>query len=345
MILKNMGLNIGDYNQMVLNKLGFDINKKILITGCAGFIGSNLLEFFLKKGCDVVGLDNLSTGCLENIELAKEEASEENKNFKFNFIKGDIRDFNCCLNATKKINIVFHEAALGSVQRSFENPMNSSTNNIESTLNILKASLENKVERFIYASSSSVYGDTPVLPKTEEMPVNPKSIYAVTKLTSEYYCRLFYSLYGLKTISLRYFNVFGKRQNPNSIYSAVIPLFLKNIISNKPPIIFGDGEQSRDFTYIDNVIYANYLAATIENNNIFGNFYNVACANKISLNSIIEFLSDYFKKEIKPVYKEERIGDVKHSLASLEKVNKDLKYYPIIDFFEGLKKLILKFQF
>ncbi|HEY4662915.1 MAG TPA: SDR family oxidoreductase [Candidatus Humimicrobiaceae bacterium] len=322
-----------DLNQLTINK-----KIKILITGCAGFIGSNLVEFFLKKGARVRGLDNLSTGFKKNIDNALSEASKENKNIDFKFINGDIRNYNDCLKSTENIDILLHQAALGSVQRSIEKPLDTNSSNINGTLNLLEASVKNKIKRFIYASSSSVYGDSVKLPKDESMQESPKSIYAVTKLTAEYYCRLFYGLYGLKTISLRYFNVFGKRQSPNSIYSAVIPTFLKKITSNSPPVIYGDGNQTRDFTYIDNIIYANYLAAFSENENIYGNYYNVACGQNISLNEIIILLSKHFKKDIKPLYTKERAGDIKHSLASVKKIRRDLKYKPIVDFHSGLIK-------
>ena len=325
---------------MDLNQLTIDRKIKILITGCAGFIGSNLTEFFLKKGISVRGLDNLSTGFKNNIDDALAEASKENKDIDFEFINGDIRDYDECFKSTRDIDIVLHQAALGSVQRSIEKPLDSNSTNIGGTLNLLKASIENKVKRFIYASSSSVYGDAEKLPKDESMSPSPKSIYAVTKLTAEYYCRLFYSLYSLRTISLRYFNVFGKRQNPDSIYSAVIPIFLKKITNDESPVIYGDGKQSRDFTYIDNVIYANYLAAVSNNENIYGNHYNVACGHNISLNEIIILLSKYFKKEITPIHSKERIGDVRHSLASLNKIGMDLEYKPIIDFNKGLLMLL-----
>jgi len=321
-----------------LDKLNVNKDAKILITGCAGFIGSNLTEFFLKKGARVVGLDNLSTGSKENIDDALSCAAKENKNIDFKFINGDIRDYSQCLTGTEGIDIVFHQAALGSVQRSIEKPIDSNSANIDGTLNMLKASAENRVKRFVYASSSSVYGDSEKLPKDESMPPNPKSIYAVTKLAAEYYCRLFYSLYGLETISLRYFNVFGKRQSPDSIYSAVIPIFLKKVSKNEQPAIYGDGNQSRDFTYIDNVIYANYLAGFTDNKDAFGNYYNVACGSKTSLNEIIALLSKYFEKEIKPIYSDERKGDVRHSLASLDKIKKDLGYSPVTDFNDGLIK-------
>jgi len=323
-----------------LDQLTINKNIKILITGCAGFIGSNLTEFFLKKGASIRGVDNLSTGFKENIDSALSEASKENKNIDFEFVNGDIRKYDDCLKSTKNIDIVLHQAALGSVQRSIEKPLDANSSNVEGTLNLLEASLKNKVKKFIYASSSSVYGDSAKLPKDESMPPNPKSIYAVTKLTAEYYCRLFYSLYGLKTVSLRYFNVFGKRQNPDSIYSAVIPIFLKKITSNKSPVIYGDGNQTRDFTYIDNIIYANYLAAFSNNIDIYGNYYNVAGGENISLNEIISLLSKYFKKEIKPIYTKERIGDIKHSLASIEKIKWDLSYTPIIQFKKGLEELV-----
>jgi len=323
-----------------LDQLTINKNIKILITGCAGFIGSNLTEYFLKKGAPVRGLDNLSTGFKKNIDSALLEASRENKNIDFEFINGDIRKYDDCLKSTKNIDTVLHQAALGSVQRSIEKPLDANSSNVEGTLNLLEASLKNKVKRFIYASSSSVYGDSAKLPKDESMPVSPKSIYAVTKLTAEYYCRLFYSLYGLKTVSLRYFNVFGKRQNPDSIYSAVIPIFLKKITSNKSPVIYGDGNQTRDFTYIDNVVYANYLCVLSDNENIYGNFYNVACGHNISLNEIINLFSKYFKKEIKPIYAEERMGDVKHSLASIKKIKEYLYYKPIVHFNRGLEELI-----
>ena len=325
---------------MNLDQLTINKNIKILITGCAGFIGSNLTEYFLKKGAPVRGLDNLSTGFKKNIDSALLEASRENKNIDFEFINGDIRKYDDCLKSTKNIDTVLHQAALGSVQRSIEKPLDANSSNVEGTLNLLEASLKNKVKKFIYASSSSVYGDSAKLPKDESMPVSPKSIYAVTKLTAEYYCRLFYSLYGLKTVSLRYFNVFGKRQNPDSIYSAVIPIFLKKITSNKSPVIYGDGNQTRDFTYIDNVVYANYLCVLSDNENIYGNYYNVACGRNISLNEIINLFSKYFKKEIKPIYAEERMGDVKHSLASIKKIKEYLYYKPIVHFNRGLEELI-----
>ena len=326
-----------DFDRLNINK-----KNRILITGCAGFIGSNLLEFFLGKGLCVRGFDNLSTGFEKNISDALKKVSESNNNANFEFVKGDIRDYESCLEVTRNIDIIFHQAALGSVQRSIENPRDSNSTNIDGTLNLLNSSLKNNVKKFIYASSSSVYGDSPTLPKNEEMPPNPKSIYAVTKLTAEYYCRLYYSLYKLKTISLRYFNVFGKRQDPNSIYSAVIPRFINSIANGKNPVIYGDGKQSRDFTYINNIIYANYLAALSDNKNTYGNYYNIACNDNISLNDIIFLLSKYFKRKTKPVNRAVRKGDIKHSLASIEKAAEDLLYAPVVKFKEGLLELLSK---
>jgi UDP-N-acetylglucosamine/UDP-N-acetylgalactosamine 4-epimerase len=326
------------------SELQFDDNIKILVTGCAGFIGSNLLEFFLAKGLCVRGIDNFSTGFKENIDDSILEASEKKKRVKFDFIDGDIRDYRDCLKSTKGIDIVFHEAALGSVQRSIEKPIDSNSSNVDGTINLLKASQENKVKRFIYASSSSVYGDSDILPKSEEMCPNPKSIYAVTKLTAEYYCRLFYNLYGLETVSLRYFNVFGKRQNPNSIYSAVIPIFIKNIFEKKPVVIYGDGKQSRDFTYIENVIEANARAA-LARDEAFGGYFNIACGTRICLKDLYDRLVEYAAgKKINPVYKEARKGDVKHSEADIKKAKTILKYNPAYTIEEGLKLTVQWFK-
>jgi UDP-N-acetylglucosamine/UDP-N-acetylgalactosamine 4-epimerase len=326
-----------------LNNINIDREKKdsrILITGVAGFIGSNLLEFFLSKGFYVKGLDNFETGSQKNIDDVINRLKNRKINTRFDLIKGDIKNFSDCIEATKKIDTVFHEAALGSVQRSIDKPIDSNNTNVTGTLNMLKASIDNDVKRFVYASSSSVYGDSKILPKSEEMPVNPKSIYAVTKYASEAYVRLFYNIYGLETISLRYFNVFGRRQDPNSIYSAVIPIFIKSVRDGEPVTIFGDGEQNRDFTFIDNVVYANYLAMTTENSLAFGNFYNVGCGDKISLNEIIDFLEKKFKRKIDVINKGVRKGDIRSSLASLGKIQKDLRYKPLTPFYNGLEKMI-----
>jgi len=284
----------------------------------------------------VTGIDNFITGSQVNIDDAVNKSIKQNSKAEFTFIRGDIRRYADCVKATKDIDIVLHQAALGSVQRSIDKPIDSSETNVTGTLNLLKASIDNKVKRFIFASSSSIYGDSKVLPKSEEMIPNPKSIYAVSKMASEYYVRLFYSIYGLETVSLRYFNVFGKRQNPDSIYSAVIPIFIKNLKLNKPVIVFGDGNQSRDFTHIDNVVFANFLAMVSENNKIYGNYYNVGCGEKVSLNEIINFLERKIGRKIEVIYKEERKGDVKNSKASLTNIKKDLSYEPITKFYKGL---------
>ena len=326
------------------DELQIDRNIKILITGAAGFIGSNLLEFFLVKGLYVRGIDNFSTGFKKNVEDSIAEASKKSKKIKFDFIEGDIRNYRDCLKSTKGIDIVFHEAALGSVQRSIEKPIDSNSANVDGTINLLKASLENKVKRFVYASSSSIYGDSGVLPKNEEMCPNPKSIYAVTKLTAEYYCRLFYSLYGMGTVSLRYFNVFGKRQNPDSIYSAVIPKFIKNLLEGKPVIIYGDGKQSRDFTYIENVIEANVRAA-LSRDEAFGEYFNIACGAKICLNDLHIKIAEYvIGRRINPIYKEERKGDIKHYEEDIKKAKKILKYDPVYSIEEGLKLTVQWFR-
>lgn len=333
---------------MEVIKIDFDSLKnnpeikryKILITGVAGFIGSNLLEFFLKEGFKVIGIDNFSTGSKKNINDALSESSVHNKKVDFSFIKGDIRNYFDCVGATKNIDIVFHQAALGSVQRSIDKPIESNEVNVNGTLNLLKASLDNNVKRFIFASSSSVYGDSKILPKEESMNPEPKSIYAVSKLASEYYVKLFYKIYRLKTISLRYFNVFGKRQNPDSIYSAVIPIFLKNLKLNRSLTIFGNGNQNRDFTHIDNIVYANFLAMVSNNNKIFGNCYNVGYGKRISLNEMINFFEKKLNKKINAIYKKERKGDIRSSLASLARIKEDLGYKPVRKFYDGLIDLV-----
>lgn len=326
-----------------LDELGIDKKVKVLITGAAGFIGSNLLEFFLAKGLYVRGLDNFATGFKENMEDAVLEASKINKKQKFDFIEGDIRNYSDCLKSTKNIDVVFHEAALGSVQKSIDKPLDSNSANVDGTINLLKSSLDNKVKIFVYASSSSVYGDSKVLPKSEEMPPNPKSIYAVTKLTAEYYCGLFYKLYGLGTICLRYFNIFGKRQNPDSIYSAVIPRFIKNSLKGKPVEIYGDGKQTRDFTYIDNVIEAN-IKAVLSGKKAFGQNFNIACGNRTSINDLYKKIAEYTGNKTNPIYKQERKGDVKHSEADINKAGKILDYDVACSVDKGLELTVNWFR-
>jgi UDP-glucose 4-epimerase len=304
-----------------------------LITGGAGFIGSNIALYLVKKGEKVRILDNFSTGRLENLSPIID---------KIDLIEGDIRDAEICEKASKGVDYILHQAALPSVPRSIEDPKTTNEVNITGTLNILIAALKNKVKRVIYASSSSIYGDSPILPKKEDMKPDPLSPYALSKLTGEYYCKIFYQIYGLRTVVLRYFNVFGPRQDPNSQYAAVIPKFIKAILEGKKLIIFGDGEQTRDFTYIDNVIKANILATQKEN--ACGKVFNIASQKSITVNQLVKSLNMILGTEIEPIYTESRPGDVKHSLADISLAKDILEYSPEIQFNEGLKRTIAWFK-
>ena len=308
---------------------------KILVTGGAGFIGSNLTEALLKKGCVVRVLDNFSTGRKENLIFDKKYASLE-------LIEGDICDLSTCHRAIKKVDYVFHQAALPSVQRSVENPQVSNAINVGGTLNILLAARDEKVKRVIYASSSSVYGDTPTLPKHEEMNPHPLSPYALQKYVGEQYCRIFHELYGLDTISLRYFNIFGPKQDPNSLYSAVIPKFIDALVHDRPPTIFGDGEQSRDFTYVENVVQANLLAMSAER--LHGEAINIACGKQTSLNQLLSIIKDILGSAQAPIYDEPRKGDVRHSLADIRKGKELINYEPKVRIETGLKKTVEFFK-
>ncbi len=301
------------------------------MTGGAGFIGSNLTEALLKKGCAVRVLDNFSTGRRENLAFDKNDPSLE-------IFEGDIRDLSTCQEAIKKIDYVFHQAALPSVQRSVEDPEASNAINVGGTLNILLAAREEGVRRVIYASSSSIYGDTPTLPKHEEMNPNPLSPYALQKYVGEQYCRLFHQLYGLDTVSLRYFNIFGPKQDPNSVYSAVIPKFIDTLLLKHPPTIFGDGEQSRDFTYIENVVQANLLAMSAAC--LHGEAMNIACGKRTSLNQLLSILKEILGSAQSPIYEEPRKGDVKHSLADIRRANEVINYSPTVGIEIGLKKTV-----
>ena len=307
----------------------------VLVTGGAGFIGSNLAEELLKRGNFVRVLDDFSTGKRENLIFDKEYPSLE-------VIEGDIRDLHTCQKAVQGVEYVFHQGALPSVQRSVEDPETSNAVNAGGTLNILLAARGKGVKRVIYASSSSVYGDTPTLPKHEEMSSNPLSPYALQKYVGEHYCRLFYQLYGLETISLRYFNIFGPKQDPNSLYSAVIPKFIDALVQDRPPIIFGDGEQSRDFTYIENVVQANLLAMSAEH--LHGEAINIACGKRISLNQLLNVLKEILGSKVSPLYQEPRIGDVKHSLADIRKAKEVVGYEPKVGVEIGLRKTVDFFQ-
>mgnify|MGYP000850278079 CR=1 FL=1 len=310
-------------------------NNAILVTGGAGFIGSNLCEELLRQGNSVTCLDNFSTGKQENIAsfLA---------NPKFKLIEGDIRNYEDCQRAVRGVDLVFHEAALGSVPRSINDPITTTDVNIGGFVKMLFAAKEEGVKRFIYAASSSTYGDHPALPKVEEHIGRPLSPYAITKYVNELYAENFGRLYGIETIGLRYFNVFGKRQDPDGAYAAVIPKFVKLLIEHKQPVINGDGNHSRDFTHIDNVVLMNLLAATTQNQESVNQVYNVACGERNTLNQLVtylkKFLGEYDSeiKSIEPVFGKEREGDVRHSLASIEKAERLLGYKPIHLFKEGL---------
>lgn len=309
--------------------------SKVLVTGGAGFIGSNLTEALLKMGHQVRVLDDFSTGKRENL------AFDEVYPF-LEVIEGDICDLSACQGAMEGIEYVFHQAALPSVQRSVEDPMTSNEVNVGGTLNLLIAARDAGVRRVIYAASSSAYGDTPTLPKKEEIVPNPLSPYALQKFIGEEYCRLFFQLYGLETISLRYFNIFGPKQDPNSLYSAVIPRFIDALISDRAPVIFGDGEQSRDFTYIDNVVRANLLAMNAERTQ--GEVVNVACGRRVSLNQLVKILQDIIGSHVSPLYEEPRKGDVRHSLADIKRGKSILNYDPRVGIEEGLRRTVEFFQ-
>lgn len=313
--------------------------KKVLVTGGAGFIGSNLCDNLVKSNNEVYCLDDLSTGRKENISHLLDLSN-------FHFIKGDIRDYEICKDATAKVEIVFHQAALGSVPRSIDNPLLTHSVNNTGFLNMLEAARQNRIERFIYAASSSTYGDSKELPKVEDNIGKPLSPYAVTKLSNELYARIFADLYGIKVIGLRYFNVFGRKQDPNGAYAAAIPKFIKLLLEGKSPVINGDGSQSRDFTYIDNVIQINMLAATTQNPEAFNQVYNVAFGAQTNLNELLKLINKeltYFKPEvegIKPIFGNERIGDVKHSHADISKAKRLLNYQPEYSLSTGMQKAI-----
>lgn len=309
---------------------------KILITGAAGFIGSNLCEFFLKKGFTIIGLDNFATGFHNHIE---EFGSYSN----FSFMEGDIRNPEDCQKATQGVDVVLHQAALGSVPRSLNDPATTNAVNISGFVNILEASRIHGVERVVYAASSSTYGDSTKLPKVEHKIGNPLSPYAVTKYVNELYASVYARSFGLKTIGLRYFNVFGRRQDPNGAYAAVIPKFVGKILKGENPIINGDGSYSRDFTYIDNVLQMNYLAATTSNEKAFNQVYNTALGGRISILEMTEQLIYGLQKlapelsKVKIEFGPERLGDVPHSQASIDKAKKLLGYQPTHNFTQGLE--------
>lgn len=310
----------------------FEDNTKFLITGGAGFIGSNLVEVLLNKGYFVRVLDNFTTGKRENIE-------EFINHDRFELIEGDIVDIDTCQQACKGVDYVLHQAAWGSVPRSIEMPLVYEEINIKGHLNMLVAARDQKVKKFVYASSSSVYGDEPTLPKKEGREGNLLSPYAITKKTNELFANNFFNLYGLETVGLRYFNVFGRRQDAESYYSAVIPKFIKLLLKDEAPVINGDGEHSRDFTYIDNVVEAN-LRACLSSTEAAGKAYNIATGGRVSLNQLYDKLKYVLNKDIDAIYGDERIGDIKHSNADISKAKLLLGYNPSYTFEEGIELTI-----
>lgn len=317
---------------MGYKNLRFEEGSLFLVTGGAGFIGSNLCEAILNMGYKVRCLDDLSTGMLKNIEPFL-------SNKRFEFIRGDIKDFNTCLTSCENVDYVMNEAAWGSVPRSIEMPLFYCANNIQGTLNMLEAARQKGVKKFVYASSSSVYGDEEHLPKHEGVEGNLLSPYAVTKLCNEEWAKQYTLHYGLDTYGLRYFNVFGRRQDPNGAYAAVIPKFIKMLLSDERPTINGDGKQSRDFTYIDNVVEAN-LKACLAPHEAAGQAFNIAYGGREYLIEIYDILAKMLGKDIKPIYGPDRAGDIKHSNADISKARKLLGYEPEYDFAKGISEAI-----
>ena len=301
---------------------------KMVITGGAGFIGSNIAEeLSKKKDNEIIIVDDLSTGKMANLRKF---------NQNINLVRGSITNLNLLKVVFKGMDYVFHQAAIPSVPRSIKDPIASNNANINGTLNVLVAAKDCDVKKVVYASSSSVYGDTPELPKREDMTPNPLSPYAVTKLLGEYYCKVFNGIYGLKTVSLRYFNVYGPRQDPYSDYAAVIPKFINRVSENKPPVIYGDGEQTRDFTFVKDVVKANVLAAKSDANGV----YNIANGNRISINELANMIMALIGNDLTPMHEDLREGDVKHSLADISEAKKNLGYEPRYSLEEGLRGTI-----
>ena len=314
-------------------------NKTVLVTGGAGFIGSNLCETLLNNNIKTVCLDNFSTGKHENVNPFL-------SNSNFQLIEGDIRILEDCHKACKNVDFVLHQAALGSVPRSINDPITTNDVNVSGFLNMLVAARDAHVKRFVYAASSSTYGDHEALPKVEDVIGKPLSPYAITKYVNELYADIFQKAYGLDTVGLRYFNVFGRRQDPNGAYAAVIPLFVKQFINHESPIINGDGSYSRDFTYIDNVVQMNMLAITTENEEALNTVYNVAYGDRTTLLELTSLLKEHlsaFDESIKKIeikHRENRVGDIPHSLASVDKAKKLLNYNPKYNINDGIKEAV-----
>lgn len=323
--------------------------KSWLVTGCAGFIGSNLIEYLLKNKQTVIGLDNFSTGHQYNIDDVLTQVGEAAaKNFRF--IKGDIADFDTCAKACMNVDIVLHQAALGSVPRSIADPVTSNLSNITGFLNMLTAAKDAGIKRFVYASSSSVYGDSQELPKVEERTGKLLSPYAAMKMTNELYAGVFQKTYGMETLGLRYFNVFGRRQDPNGAYAAVIPKWVASFLKDEPIYINGDGETSRDFTYIDNVIQMNMLAGITDNKKAFGEAFNVAFGGRNTLNELFNLIKNELDKinsnqhptpnNKQPTYRDFRAGDIRHSNANISKAQNSVGYAPSHDIYQGMEAAI-----
>lgn len=306
---------------------------RYLVTGGGGFIGSNLVEELLKRGESVRVLDNFATGRRSNLApfLADIELME-----------GDVRSYHIVQKAVASMDYVLHQAALPSVPRSINDPLTSNEVNVVGTLNLLQAAVEHNIKRFVFASSSSVYGDNPVSPKVESLTPNPKSPYAVSKLAGEKYCQVFFQIYGLETVALRYFNVFGPRQDPNSQYSAVIPKFVRALQQKQSPIIYGDGTQSRDFTFVQNNVRANLLACSAPG--VGGKVFNIACGTNFSLNTLLKELNSILGTNIQAQYEPPRKGDVLHSTAGITAAQTELGYKPQISFEAGLRLLVERFE-
>jgi UDP-N-acetylglucosamine/UDP-N-acetylgalactosamine 4-epimerase len=315
------------------------MQKKILITGGAGFIGSNLTEYFLKKNYQIICLDNFSTGYHHNITPFINSTN-------YSLIEGDIRNFEDCQRAVQGVDYVLHQAALGSVPRSINDPITTNDVNVTGFLNMLLASKDAKVKRFVYAASSSTYGDSDSLPKVEEVIGKPLSPYAITKYVNELYAEIFSKTYGIQTIGLRYFNVFGRRQDPNGAYAAVIPLFVKQLMKYESPVINGDGNFSRDFTYIDNVIQMNELAMTTESPDSINTVYNTAYGERTTLSQLVQLLIENLAKfdpkigEVQVIHGPNRVGDIPHSLASINKAKINLGYSPQFSLQAGIEEAV-----
>ena len=312
---------------------------KILITGGAGFIGSNLCDYFIQKGNEVICLDNFATGHLHNLNGVI-------NNLNFTLIEGDIRNIEDCKKAVQGVDYVLHQAALGSVPRSINDPITTNEVNVSGFLNMLTVSRDAKVKRFVYAASSSTYGDSQELPKVEEVIGKPLSPYAITKYVNELYAEIFSKTYGLETVGLRYFNVFGRKQDPNGAYAAVIPKFVLQYMNYQSPVINGDGNYSRDFTYIDNIIQMNELAMTTTNSEAINTVYNTAYGDRTTLAQLAQLLKNNLAKfdakisEVEVIHGPNRAGDIPHSLASIEKAKKLLGYNPLYSLQEGLKESV-----